>query len=451
MGSKLQPATLADPLRWTYAGDLDDMVEAYPWPSIKAASKRALDVRLAFSAVTGTRMLLNDGYLILNPACFDSLRDKNSPLRVLINEGFVRILSRSAVHSLEDVVIDGEKQGIATYKDLVHNKKKWKATRQVLEKVQKDLTKDSFCGWPGVDLTPSYLELMLRLVSLPHEKRGVAVPDAVFRDTVDRFSKVLSQNPNRARSRWEEIVRKLSQPHFQALMQLGNEVYHHNFGVALAGSPPADLPTNSEIAAETRISNAFLGLYKTHTPRLSAPRAIPPQLQLPGGVDYSQGSSLAPLFLKEQPLGKARTNYLGVRTRYLAGRADAKEMADATKEYQAQLNEHLARCPHEKLTTHIASAAIASVPVALAVAGTVVLPVPTILVATVAFGAAEFGVPIVTEKWSIPKKQKTLFSKSRKLNPLQWAQAVESRGALTALAVDPSVAQQFVKHSPKFP
>jgi hypothetical protein len=450
MGSNLQSATLADPLIWTYAGDLDDMVEAYPWPSIKTATKRALDVRLAFHAVTGTRLLINDGYLILNPACFASLRDQNSPLRVLLNQGVVRVLSRQSSHSLEDVVVDGGKQGIATYQNLLQSKKKWKATRKVLDQVQKDLTQDSFCGWPSPDLTPSYLELMLRLAQLPYEKRGMEVPDDVFQDVVNRFHSELSHSPNRPRSRWEEIVRKCSQAHFQSLMQLANEVYHHNFGVALAASPPADLPPSSEISVQTRMSKAFLGLYKTHTPELTTPQSIPPQLQLPGGVDYSQGSSLALLFLKEQPLGKSRTNYLNVRTRYLVGKADAREITDATKEYQAQLNEHLDRCPHEKLPTHIASAAIASVPVALAIAGTVVLPVPTVIVATVAFAAAEFGAPIFTEKWRIPKKQAKLFTRSAKLNPPRWAQAVANGGALTALVVDHSVAQEFVKRSPKF-
>src|SRR5438309_11581397 len=109
MGKK-DLGTLADPKGWTYAGDLDDMVSLYPWPKIKPGNRRALDVRLALSAVTGTPMLLNDGYLILNPACFDALKDPNSPLRILINQDYIRVLSRNASHSLSQVAIDGARQ-----------------------------------------------------------------------------------------------------------------------------------------------------------------------------------------------------------------------------------------------------------------------------------------------------------------------------------------------------
>jgi hypothetical protein len=231
-------------------------------------------------------------------------------------------------------------------------------------------------------------------------------------------------------------------------MQLANEVYHHNFGIALTARPPADLPAGSEFAVQTRISQTFLDLYQTHTPEMSTPESIPPQLQLPGGVDYSLGSSLAPLYLKEQPLGKARANYLGVRAHYLAGRVHAEGMADATNEYQRRLNEHFDKCPHEKTGTHLTSAAVASVPVVLAVTGTIALPVPTILVATVAFVAAEFGVPILTEKWRIPHKADDLFKQSTRLNPPEWANRVATGEALTALTVNQRQAHGLVDQLP---
>jgi len=232
------------PMRWTYAGDLDDMVKLYPWPNIEASNKRALDVRLALSAVTGTPMLLNDGYLILNPACFDSLSDPNSPLRVLINQRYVRVLSRnkSPSLSLSQVVIDGAKQGIGSYRELFADKKRWTVVQKVLDPLQKDLKKENLCGWPRVNLSLSYLQLIRRLAQIPYEQRGLDVPDRIFQDVVNRFDHDLSQDPSKPRSRWEEIVKKVGQAHFQSLMQLANEVYHHNFGVAMTASPPKGRP-----------------------------------------------------------------------------------------------------------------------------------------------------------------------------------------------------------------
>jgi len=395
-------------------------------------------------------MLLNDGYLILNQACFDSLSDPNSPLRVLINQDYIRVLSRNDAHSLSKAANDSAEEGIPSYKKLTNDPKRWTAAQKVLDGVQDDL-KDRFCGWPTVNLTKSYLRLIHRLAEIPFQQRGLNVPDAVFRRVVNSFDHDLSQDAGRPRSRWEQIVKKLAQSDFIALMQLANEVYHHNFGIALAARPPADLPAGSEFAVQTRISQPFLDLYKTHKPKMSTPESIPPQLELPGGVDYSQGSSLAPLFLKEQLLGKARANYLGVRTRYLAGKANAETMADATDEYQRRLNEHLDKCPHEKTATHLASAAVASVPVVLAVAGTVALPVPTILVAAVAFVAAEFGVPIVTEKWRVPQKTLNLFKQSAKLNPPEWADRVATGEAFTALSVNQDQAHGLVDPLPMRP
>lgn len=441
------PSPPIDPKRWTYAGDLDDMVSVYPWPNIKPGNKRALDVRLALGAVTCTPVLLNDGYLILNQACFDSLSDAKSPLRVLINQDYIRVLSRNPSHSLSQAVTEGARQGILSYKNLTTNNKKWNSVRKVLDGVQEDL-KDRFCGWPRVDLTKSYLRLIHRLAEIPYQQRGLSVPDAVFQRVVDSFDRNLNRDANRPRSRWEQIAKKVGQGDFISLMQLANEVYHHNFGVALTARPPVDLPPGAQLAVQTRISQAFLDLYKTHTPKISTPESIPCQLQLPGGVDYSEGSSLAPLFLKEQPLGKARANYLEVRAHYLAGKADADAMKDATNEYQRRLNEHLDKCPREKTTTHVASAAVASVPVVLAVTATVALPVPTILVATVAFVAAEFGVPIVTEKWRVPQKMWNLFKQSAKLNPPEWADRVATGEAFTALAVNQELAHQLLDPLP---
>jgi hypothetical protein len=440
---KARSAPVADPLRWTYAGDLDDMVTQYPWPGIDPSKKAALDVRLAFGAVAGTPVLLNDGYLILNPACFESLKNANSPLRVLINQGYIRVLSRNTSHSLSQVVTDGAGQGIASYRDLKNQGKKWAATQKVLDNVQPDL-KHSFCEWPNVDLPSSYLRLIQLLSQVPHGQRGINTPDAVFKDVVKQFEDELSGNRNRPRSRWEAIVKKLGQNQFQELMELGNEVYHHNFGVALSAFPPKNLPNESEIAVQTRVSQVFMELlYKTHKPKISLPDSIPPQLTLPGALDYSNGSWLVPLFVPEQPLGKARAAYLNVRTRYLEGAASGEEMTEATSVYQKHLNEHLALFPHKKAAGHFANAAVSSVPVALAVAGIVTGSAPTIVIAIVAFFATEYGVPVVTEKWRTPFREKGLDS-------ARWSHASASRSALTALAVDRDQAQKITADIPAF-
>ena len=308
-----------DPLRWTFAGDLDDMVGSYPWAGIRPLSKRALDVRLVFGAIAGTPMLVNDGYLVLNNSCFDSLRDHRSPLRILINQGYVRVLGRNIARSLSQVVSDGADQGIPTYKRLKSDTRKWAATRETLDTVSKDIG-EKFWGWPRVNLTSSYLSLIQYLAKTPHEQRGINVPDQTFQDVVKRFEDALSKDASKPRSKWEEIVKGLGQRQFQTLMQLANEVYHHNFGVALAASPPKDLPRGSEIGVTTRVSAVFQeALYKTHAPQLSAPDSVPSSLTLPLGVELFQWRSAHTAVCERATTGKhpgplsCHTNALFVR------------------------------------------------------------------------------------------------------------------------------------------
>ncbi len=102
----------APPERWTYDGMMDDKVTEYPWPGISAiATRKSLDRQLAYSVVTGTPMLLNDGYLVFNQTCFESLREPYSPLRVLINKRYLKVLSRTPEQSLEQMVHHGARQG----------------------------------------------------------------------------------------------------------------------------------------------------------------------------------------------------------------------------------------------------------------------------------------------------------------------------------------------------
>jgi hypothetical protein len=233
-------------VRWTYAGALDDMVQSYPWTKIEMTKKK-LDVHLAYAVVTGTPILINDGYLILHSACFESLRRADSPLRVLINKRYIRVLSRNSERSLVQVVKDGAGQEITTYKKLLQNSKRWNSVQRILDDFQSDLSsKDSFVGWPKKDLTGSYLELVRYLAGIPHRNRGLdGVPEKVFNEIVESFDHEMSVAPGRPRTKLEELILKKanSKAQQQSLMQMANEIYHHNFGIALTASPQADSQT----------------------------------------------------------------------------------------------------------------------------------------------------------------------------------------------------------------
>jgi hypothetical protein len=438
-------------VRWTYAGALDDMVQSYPWAKIEMTKKK-LDVHLAYAVVTGTPILINDGYLILNSACFESLRRADSPLRVLINKRYIRVLSRNSERSLVQVVKDGAGQEITTYKKLLQNSKRWNSVQRILDDFQSDLSsKDSFVGWPQKDLTGSYLELVRYLAGIPHRNRGLdGVPEKVFNEIVESFDHEMSVAPGKPRTKLEDLILKKANSKAQqrSLMQMANEIYHHNFGIALTASPPSGF-SDVEVAVQTRLSNAFLSLYKSHTPRIRQISTAPLQVHMPANLDYANGNLLIPLFDIEQPLGKTRSDYFALRARYLAGERDESEMTDMTNQYQHRLDEYWHSVGrHSMIGTRVTNIAVGAAATLLGAAGIVTAPIPTLLLGAVVIFATEFGNPTLMEKWELPHKLH--IDKIRaKLKPRSWQRAVAQRSALIALTVNPNVAQTLMGTSPK--
>ena len=200
-GSQLGPNDL---LCWTYAGTFDDMLERFPWTE-KSSSEAMLDVQLAYSVAVGRPLLLNDGYLVLNQACFQSLKNEYSPLRVLMRRGYVKVLSRSKSRSLRTMVEESAAEGIQTFELLVNNSERWDKMQQVLQPV--DAEKPGFVGWPGVNLVLSYRALLHSPAEVSPQERGLGkVKDALFLDLLQRFDEALENEKKKPRSKWEDLV-----------------------------------------------------------------------------------------------------------------------------------------------------------------------------------------------------------------------------------------------------
>jgi hypothetical protein len=425
-------------LRWTYAGALDDMVVWYPWPKI-SISRDSLNERLAHSVVVGAPLLLNDGYLLLNRACLESLGFNSSPLRVLLNEGYVRVLSRTASQSFEDLVLQGAKKGIPSYARLLKDKKKLSGVLKVVGPLEASLrSKGGFVGWPRYDLTNTYVALIRCLMSRRHEERGVPdIPERVFDAVATEFLRRMSNEPHAPRSEWERVAQNeaRSDRQIHLLMQLANEVYHLNFGIGISAAAPADLPPNREIAVQTRMPDGLSNFYKTHQPRVD-PDSLPRPPTLPGGVDYSNGNILMAFFNTSQSVGAARQTYLAAHASFLDGRLPGAAMVKASQEYQGQINEYLLTfAPRGKRTLKAVNAAVAvsTVLVGIQLPGAL----PAAVIAAVAFYGTEFLAPTVMERWRAAGKLDALIN-------LRWSKAVDERRVLAAMAIDDKEASKLV-------
>ena len=235
-------------------------------------------------------------------------------------------------------------------------------------------------------------------------------------------------------------------------MQMANEFYHNNFGVALKATPPPELKDAPEIAVLSRTSAPFANLYRSYTldPALAG-RAIP-QLTLPKGVNYRIGNILTPLLEEGEPIGQARTNYLQVRRRFMNGSSDAAELEAATKSYQAGLDRYLGQYSEsekkpKETAKHTASLAVSAATVAIGLAYPSTAPV--ILVGALAYLSADFMFPALMDKYKVDRAFKWVGHKATK-RPPEWQDIIVGKGAMTALPVDQGAAQKIAGKLPAF-
>jgi hypothetical protein len=426
-------------LRWTYAGALDDMVVWYPWPKIKV-NRQSLNERLAYSVVAGTPFLLNDGYLVLNKACLQSLEDGNSPLRVLLNAGYVRVLSRTASPSFEELIRDGAKKKIPSYQSLLKDRRKLNAVIKTVKPIENSLQANKlFVNWPKQDLTPTYVALIRHLLGQAHLARGVPdVPVRVFEAVATKFLHEMSIEPNAPRSVWKRVAEAeaRSDRQIRLLMQLANEVYHLNFGIGLSAAAPANMPAYRELAVQTRMPVGLWDFYKTHQPKLKSTEPLPQPPGLPGGVDYANGNLLVPFFDPRQDIGAAREKYLAAHAGFLAGTLSNSEMCKMAKEYQDLINKYLLTfVPRGQRTSKAVNAAVAAGAIAVGVVYTGVIP--GIVIGVVAYFATDVAVPTLMEIWKPAGKLDDVINQ-------KWLKAVEEQRVLASLAVDSDRATKLV-------
>jgi hypothetical protein len=451
MSTDSLPVMSQSNLRWTYAGTLDDVLLRYPWPNVKV-TRRNLDLQLFYSVATGTPLLINDGYLVLNPACQDALGDRRSPIRVILQAGYLKILSRTPTNSLETMVLEGAKHGISSYANLVDSPS-WVQIRESLARTDQDLEgKDCFAGWPRIDLTGSYRVLMEKLSKLDHKKRGlIGVNRDVFQRVYDLFENELCKDASKPRTKWEDLVmQKVASARARdSLMQMANEVYHHNFGIGLSARPPRELE-NTQIAVQSRTSEPFSNLYESYSPRdLDSPDRVP-RIILPKGVDYSDGNLIHPFLDFGDSLCKRRHAYLRSRAEWQNGACGIDEFENATADYQNAIDEYLTRyVPHPTIAAHVLSGSVSVATIWLGLAGVgATLPVVASL-GVIAFCAADFVFPSLMERYNVDAKISE-FYKQLKTRPARWQDAVVSAGVVTSLTVDRKEAATAVQGLPSF-
>ncbi len=228
-------------------------------------------------------------------------------------------------------------------------------------------------------------------------------------------------------------------------MRLANEVYHHNFGIALAAKPPIELNGES-IAVRSRTSASFAYLYKSYSPKIYRPLEKLPQVILPPGADYSSRVRILPFFDSADPIFEKRETYLRLRRRWLDGKCETEDVLSGTEVYQQALNELLFdTIRYPRIAGHIINAAVSAGATVLSLIGAIPPDLAHQIVATTTlYSSTDFLLPTFAEKLNMDALLFKLPGSSRLL-PRKWQDLVESRGYLSSMVVDRAMASHAVK------
>jgi hypothetical protein len=219
---------------------------------------------LIFAVVFDEKLLINDGHIIASPVVREAvLKPKRSPLRQLVETGYVKILTRNQrqLGTLAQHMADG---GIKTAQELLGHPQypalrgaldDWCATLGLAEPAV------SFRDWPACDTSEVYESLALAAV----DQAISNVHDQNHKRQLTKFGTIFRERERRNRTTWEVEVNRLreadelSDKISKTLQHIANEAYQYSWGCALStGDAPVKVHTRTP---------EFLDVDQSLTPR----------------------------------------------------------------------------------------------------------------------------------------------------------------------------------------
>jgi hypothetical protein len=325
-------------------GIVDDVVLRFPW-NFKI-TKKSLEHSLAVQIITGSPVLINDGYFVLHPIVQESIQDKNSLIWQMIKTGYLRIMARGfGKFGLDEMPIRMATDGkVRSFQELIE-KPEWKQIQATLREVDDYLSPlGHIQPWPKFDASSGFLLFAERLLhESSSETVGISyvVKNQIFSDFLTMFLDSLSSDMRAPRTLWENLAVSLadrsdvtSRPKqfVRALMNLANEIYHYNMGVMLS----ADL--GMTVSVETQASSAFDDLLVTPDVIVEELPSFP-QINIPKVILTAIPSKLVEILEPNRPVFIARQRWLD----YLEKPIDLApiQLREAGIEYAHLLAEHL--------------------------------------------------------------------------------------------------------------
>jgi hypothetical protein len=327
----------------TYFGLLDDFAERHRDASV--ASLPNLNNHLLTAALFDGPLLVNDGYLLNHPVLRDALIDPDSsPLCLLVESGFVKILTRNnrMLGALAEEMADA---GIESAQHLLRQDDYRKNLKPALDSWTERLKVGepgvAFRDWPRAHVS----QLFADLASTALDQAIDRTPKGDAQKTLVEFRKAFrAEGPSANRTVWERAADrgreegKLPSDVHNALMLIGNEAYQYAWGCALS--------EDGEGAAVLTRAPLYLDLDQSvaQVDLTNPPEGIVvygPDIAVAGKRVGRNWELLAEIVRSGAPMTYRKAAFLDALRRYYAnGGKDDEEVKRAARAYENALAEH---------------------------------------------------------------------------------------------------------------
>ena len=424
--------------RRAYCGLLDDF-------AIRHRDRRAitrlekLNDHLVFSVIAGDPLVVNDGYLLQNPAVREAIVNPGrSPFRQLVECGFIRILSRNG-GAIEQLAQAMAEQNISSAEQLLSDPRYQHEYQPTLASWSVELNTgffDWFRAWPTYRTDHVFGLMAASIIRSLLDMRGEQRREIeTFRDTLG--------DAVGSRTAWEDTARallgskQLSRVIYDELMAGANEAYQYAWGCMLAD-------TQNPMSVQTgvpRFLSEFDLVDGAPTDEMRHPVTLfVPQLDVASKGIGRRWDLFAQAVHPASDVSRAKRRFLQALTKYNTGDGVAEqEMRAIATEYSQTLARAFARKRKAQVGFDITFAA---------------LSIGTSVALTGGLGVA-IGVGITAAGLTgsyVPPAQ-NLIARLGQTQPRKWIQqlpAAEAARIGSSFALDPSAVRGVLDGAPRF-
>lgn len=432
-------------VRHSYVGLLDDFAARHSDTAI--ASVDDLNRNLVLAVLFSDPLLINDGYVLHHPAIEQALlQPDKSPLKALVEVGFVKILSRNsnALGSLVDVMADA---GIVSAQQRKLDEGFQKTYQPFLQRWSGELSTgafDAFLPWPKI-----HIDQVFRSVA-----GTVMATESFLSDVGDGAVKAFRARLDGSsfrRTEWELAGNALrdgdqvSPAAHSALMRAANETYQYAWGCALTASL-------SNVRVLTRLPRHLRALESSGVLVLPDKPKKPVEVMVPDAAFVlkavgNKWERLASMVTPGHEINRLKHTFLGsLRAYYSEAATDHGDVSTAATAYTTALSRHFGGKSAAPVVFDLSFVGLSTIAGAYAgspagpfgaAAGAAAGAVAGAAVGVFGVAAAHLGAPKLLWRLTAPSPKKWLLHK----NP------AVAEGVTSCFEIEPDLAKVHIAHA----